>query len=119
MQSRGDGEETCSDPRDLQPTIENDAPLSDIARQRRHSQQLRHNRCKFERVVTKYEMVALRPWEDRRSHQPWRDRSDDYAPFIRLYLHEVFALRAWREASGGTIAVPDIQVAIQPQSFIP
>lgn len=54
-------------------------------------------RCMFERKVSKLEMKVLRSWDDMETGRLWKHAGDDTIAPVRLYIHEIFALQAWRQ----------------------
>ena len=71
----------------------------------------------FQRELSKMELKVLRNWEDvgKSRRAAWQHSSDDEVFPVRLYIHEVFALAAWRVRDGGKeIRFVNINVRIYP-----
>ena len=67
----------------------------------------------FQRELSKMELKILRNWEDvgKGRRAAWQHSSDNEVFPVRLYIHEVFALAAWRVRDGGKeIRVVNINV---------
>jgi hypothetical protein len=71
------------------------------------------DRYQFTRKVKIYEGKVLRNWVDmEKKHKFWKDLPNSEEVILRLWMHEVYALAAWRARDGGKpCSLPPITVS--------